>query len=74
MTKANEIQGGRQNEAFSPDPYLSGIAVAAGVKGQQDAGVIAGVRHFLLYEQETNRMYVPNSSYYRFSSRSWSTL
>jgi beta-glucosidase len=48
--------GGRQNEAFSPDPYLSGISVAAGVKGQQEAGVIAGVRHFLLYEQETNRM------------------
>ncbi|KAK6062466.1 hypothetical protein SCUP515_13343 [Seiridium cupressi] len=49
-------EGGRQNEAFSPDPYLSGISVAAGVKGQQEAGVIAGVRHFLLYEQETNRM------------------
>lgn len=48
--------GGRQNEAFSPDPYLSGIAVAAGVAAQNEAGVIAGVRHFLLYEQETNRM------------------
>lgn len=49
-------EGGRQNEAFSPDPYLSGIAVSTGVTGQTDAGVIAGVRHFLLYEQETNRM------------------
>lgn len=49
-------QGGRQNEAFTPDPYLAGIAVAEGVKGQQAAGVVAGVRHFLLYEQETNRM------------------
>lgn len=49
-------EGGRQNEAFSPDPYLAGIAVAAGVTGQTNAGVVAGVRHFLLYEQETNRM------------------
>lgn len=49
-------QGGRQNEAFTPDPYLAGIAVAEGVKGQQAAGVVAGVRHFLLYEQETSRM------------------
>jgi beta-glucosidase len=29
--------------------------VAAGVKAQNDAGVVAGVRHFLLYEQESNR-------------------
>ncbi|KAF7536277.1 hypothetical protein G7054_g4661 [Neopestalotiopsis clavispora] len=47
--------GGRQNEAFSPDPYLSGIAVAEAVKGQQEAGVVSTVRHFILYEQETNR-------------------
>lgn len=47
--------GGRQNEAFSPDPYLSGISVSEGVLGQNGAGVIAGVRHFLLYEQESNR-------------------
>lgn len=48
-------QGGRQNEAFTPDPYLAGIAVAEGVKAQQEVGVISAVRHFLLYEQETNR-------------------
>lgn len=47
--------GGRQNEAFSPDPYLAGVAAAVGVTGQQSAGVIAGVRHFLLYEQEKDR-------------------
>lgn len=48
-------QGGRQNEAYAPDPYLAGIAAAEGIKAQQEAGVISGVRHFLLYEQETNR-------------------
>lgn len=48
-------QGGRQNEAFTPDPYLAGIAVAEGIKAQQDVGVISAIRHFLLYEQETNR-------------------
>lgn len=32
--------GGRNWEGFSPDPVLSGIAVAQTVKGIQDAGVI----------------------------------
>ncbi|KAJ5682768.1 beta-glucosidase D [Penicillium macrosclerotiorum] len=48
-------EGGRQNEAFSPDPYLSAISSAEGIRGQNSAGVVAGIRHFLLYEQETNR-------------------
>ena len=34
-------EGGRNWEGFSPDPVLSGIAVAQTVKGIQDAGVIA---------------------------------
>jgi beta-glucosidase len=33
--------GGRNWEGFSPDPFLSGKAVAQTVKGIQDAGVIA---------------------------------
>jgi beta-glucosidase len=33
--------GGRNWEGFSPDPYLSGIAVGQTVKGIQAAGVIA---------------------------------
>ena len=47
--------GGRQPEAFSPDPYLSGIALAESIKGMGSAGVVAAGRHFLLNEQETNR-------------------
>jgi beta-glucosidase-like glycosyl hydrolase len=34
-------EGGRNWEGFSPDPVLSGIAVAQTVKGIQNAGVIA---------------------------------
>ena len=34
-------KGGRNWEGFSPDPVLSGIAVAETVRGIQDAGVIA---------------------------------
>ena len=56
------MPGGRQNEAFSPDPYLSGILSAEGVQAQNAAGVIAGIRHFLLYEQETNRSSMLSSS------------
>jgi beta-glucosidase len=46
---------GRVPEGFSPDPYLSGIAMAKSIAGMQSAGVIAVGRHFLLNEQETNR-------------------
>lgn len=37
---------------FSPDPVLSGIAVAETIRGIQDAGVIACTKHFILNEQE----------------------
>jgi beta-glucosidase len=45
-------EGGRNWEGFSPDPALSGIAVAEVVKGIQSAGVLACTKHFILYEQE----------------------
>ncbi|KAF2639950.1 glycoside hydrolase [Massarina eburnea CBS 473.64] len=47
--------GGRQAEAMSPDPYLTGILFGKAISGMQSSGVIAGGRHFLLNEQETNR-------------------
>ncbi|KAI9702205.1 MAG: hypothetical protein M1820_006287 [Bogoriella megaspora] len=43
---------GRNWEGFSPDPVLSGIAVAEHVKGIQDAGVMACTKHYLTNEQE----------------------
>ncbi|KAF1974577.1 glycoside hydrolase [Bimuria novae-zelandiae CBS 107.79] len=47
--------GGRQAEAMSPDPYLSGLILGQAITDMNSAGVIAGGRHFLLNEQETNR-------------------
>ncbi|KAI9050093.1 hypothetical protein LZ554_006236 [Drepanopeziza brunnea f. sp. 'monogermtubi'] len=45
-------EGGRNWEGFSPDPYLTGVAIAETVKGTQDAGVIACAKHFIANEQE----------------------
>jgi beta-glucosidase len=49
---ANLTLAQRNWEGFSPDPYLSGIAVADTVKGIQDAGVIACTKHYIMNEQE----------------------
>ncbi|KAI9888502.1 MAG: hypothetical protein M1814_006864 [Vezdaea aestivalis] len=45
-------EGGRNWEGFSPDPYLTGVAMAQTVRGIQDAGVIACSKHFIGNEQE----------------------
>ncbi|KAI1090556.1 glycoside hydrolase family 3 protein [Rostrohypoxylon terebratum] len=45
-------RGGRNFEAFGPDPYLSGVAVAETIIGNQNAGVVASVKHYVLNEQE----------------------
>ncbi|KAF4124877.1 beta-glucosidase [Geosmithia morbida] len=47
--------GGRNWEGFSVDPYLSGKLNAQSVRGHQDAGVIATIKHFIGNEQETYR-------------------
>ncbi|ROT36180.1 beta-glucosidase [Sodiomyces alkalinus F11] len=43
---------GRNWEGFGTDPYLAGVAAAETVKGIQDAGVVANVKHFIVNEQE----------------------
>ncbi len=48
-------EGGRNWEGFSPDPYLSGIAVAETIKGMQNAGIMACTKHYILNEQEHYR-------------------
>jgi len=45
-------KGGRNWEGFSPDPVLSGIAVAETIKGIQAAGVVACTKHYIMNEQE----------------------
>ncbi|KAL4898352.1 putative beta-glucosidase D [Aspergillus ambiguus] len=47
--------GGRLVETLGSDPYLNGIVAGLEVKAYKDAGVIAGAKHFILNEQETNR-------------------
>ena len=44
-------EGGRNWEGFSPDPVLTGIAMAQTIKGVQDAGVIACAKHYIANEQ-----------------------
>ncbi|KAL3477746.1 glycoside hydrolase superfamily [Aspergillus californicus] len=60
--------GGRGAESFSPDPYLSGIFMGEAIAGQNAAGVISVGRHFLLNEQETNRMGMGSSGSYSASA------
>ena len=48
-------QGGRNWEGFSPDPYLTGIAMSNTIQGMQGAGVQACAKHYIGNEQETNR-------------------
>lgn len=40
---------------FSPDPVLTGVAIAQTIQGIQDAGVVACAKHFIMNEQEHNR-------------------
>ncbi|KAJ5101955.1 beta-glucosidase D [Penicillium alfredii] len=49
------VWGGRAVETYGSDPYLNGIASGLSTKAYTDAGVIAGAKHFILNEQETNR-------------------
>ncbi|QSZ36677.1 hypothetical protein DSL72_006558 [Monilinia vaccinii-corymbosi] len=44
--------GGRNWEGFGTDPYLQGIAAALTIKGIQEEGVIATIKHFIGNEQE----------------------
>jgi beta-glucosidase len=46
---------GRAFESYSEDPYLAGRIGAADINGIQSQGVMAQVKHWAVYNQETNR-------------------
>jgi beta-glucosidase len=46
---------GRAFESIGEDPFLNGTLGAANIRGVQSAGVLAQVKHFAVYNQETNR-------------------
>ncbi|OTB06121.1 glycoside hydrolase family 3 protein [Hypoxylon sp. CI-4A] len=52
-------RGGRNWEGFGVDPVLQAIAGAETIKGVQDQGVIATLKHLIGNEQELYRMYNP---------------
>ena len=52
-------RAGRNWEGFGADPSLQGIAAAAHIRGVQDQGVIATVKHLIGNEQEQYRMANP---------------
>lgn len=39
-------------QGFGADPFLSGVGSVQTVKGQQDVGVIATIKHYIANEQE----------------------
>lgn len=47
--------GGRNWEGFSPDPYLTGVAIDLTIRATQEKGVQATVKHLIGNEQETQR-------------------
>ncbi len=46
---------GRAFESIGEDPYLNGTLGAADIRGVQATGTMAQVKHFAVYNQETNR-------------------
>ncbi|KAI0416803.1 beta-glucosidase-like protein [Xylaria grammica] len=52
-------RGGRTWEGFGSDPVLQAVAGAETIKGVQEQGVIATLKHYIANEQEIYRMYNP---------------
>ncbi|KAF4637549.1 hypothetical protein G7Y89_g529 [Cudoniella acicularis] len=46
---------GRNWEGFSPDPYLTGVAMEETILGLQSNGLQSCAKHWVAYEQETQR-------------------
>ncbi len=48
-------QSGRADESYGEDPLLTSELGVADIEGIQSQGVMADAKHFLAYQQETNR-------------------
>jgi len=48
-------QSGRADESYGEDPLLTSALGVADIEGIQSQGVMADAKHFLAYQQETNR-------------------
>ena len=46
---------GRSFEAYTEDPYLNAVIADADIKGVQSQKEMSQVKHFAVYNQETNR-------------------
>ncbi|RAH70027.1 beta-glucosidase, partial [Aspergillus aculeatinus CBS 121060] len=55
---------GRTWEGFAADPYLTGVCMEETIRGIQDEGVQANAKHWVAYEQETQRnpTYAPDAN------------
>ncbi|WP_315094111.1 glycoside hydrolase family 3 C-terminal domain-containing protein [uncultured Cellulomonas sp.] len=53
---ARVAQAGRAFEALGEDPLLSGKIAAAEIRGIQSHPVVADIKHYNVYTQETNRL------------------
>ncbi|MDQ0374767.1 glycoside hydrolase family 3 C-terminal domain-containing protein [Cellulomonas humilata] len=53
---ARVAQAGRAFEALGEDPLLSGTMGAAEIRGIQSHPVVADIKHYNVYTQETNRL------------------
>jgi beta-glucosidase len=52
---------GRNWEGFGSDPYLSGENAYYYVQGVQNQGVVVTAKHYICNEQDTNRIYHPET-------------
>ena len=46
---------GRSFEAYTEDPYLNSALTVSDIDGVQSQGEMSQVKHFAVYNQETNR-------------------